>query len=174
MKMVVEIPLPLLTVLKTKLPLAGRGISTLANLGMPFTAGATPNKDFQLSLRRPMLSIETIQLILTALGPVSFGLSWLILKACRNLIKSYLGSVATDLKEQFLDDIVQNPEIFDPVIAKFVGRFAERPAGGGRQLKIFGFPVPQPLVDMIMTQAAKKFLPGMVEGAENAASSPFG
>lgn len=120
-----------------------------------------------------MVSTETIQLILTALGPLSFFLSYLLLKACRNIIRTYLGDVATDLKKTFLDDIVQHPEIFDPVVAKFVSRFAERPAGG-KTMKIFGFPVPPELMSMISQYAAKKFLPELAEGGGNATSSPFG
>ena len=130
-------------------------------------------KTVLLSLCSSMVSTETVQLILTALGPVSFGVSYLLLKACRKLIESYLGHVATDLKTVFLDDIVQHPEIFDPVIAKFVARFAEKPVGGGRQLKIFGFPVPPAIVDMISQYAAKKLLPEL-GGGGNEAGSPFG
>ena len=124
-----------------------------------------------------MVSTETIQLILTALGPLSFGISYLLLKACRKLILSYMGNVATDLKNTFLDDIVQHPEIFDPFIGKMLARFTTKGTGGQGSMNIMGFKIPpmlQPLVGKFMEAAAKKFLPEIAEGAENVASSPFG
>jgi hypothetical protein len=120
-----------------------------------------------------MMSTETIQLILTALGPLSLGASIILFRMFRNMLKSTVFGWASEFKNLFLAEINEKPEIFDPVIAKFMARLAQ-PGSQPKTMKIFGFPVPPGLVDMITQYAAKKFLPQLAEGAENASSSPFG
>lgn len=122
-----------------------------------------------------MVASETIQLLLTALGPVSFGLSYILFRILRNMVKSTVFGWASEFKNAMFDEIVKNPEIFMPLVASFMKKFGQQTAGGsgGGTFKVFGFPVPKEIMGQIMAYGARKLIPG-VEEAGNAAGSPFG
>lgn len=122
------------------------------------------------------MDIIVIQAVFIVLGPISFGLSWVIIRACRNLIQNYILTAGNLLLNTKIAEIERNPEVFDPIIGKILGRFATKTPGGGGSLNIMGFKVPpmlQPIVEQVLSAAAKKFLPEIAGEAQNAAG-PFG
>lgn len=120
------------------------------------------------------MNTETIQLILTALGPVSFLTSIALFRIFRKMVQTMLLEMGNTLINAKINDILAHPEAFDPIIGKFLGRFTQKGSGGS--MNIMGFKVPpmlQPLVEGFMKKAADKLIGGVAGGNTAETSNTF-
>lgn len=116
------------------------------------------------------MSTEEIQLVLTALGPLSLVTSIILFRMFRNMLKSTVFGWASEFKNELFDEITQHPELFMPFVQSFLKKFGST-SPGGKQFKIFGFPVPQAVTDQIFGMIANKgmkMLEGEGTGAQQA------